>query len=110
MSLFIGEAAKSIGVSPATLKRWFRNAKSPPTSRACAPTPISERPLRRSQEPRPQAHAETGPMPTHSSTPAIARPTSSHARLPHFSNSLPIPVTLVSEETAAASLARAIWS
>lgn len=27
MSLFIGEAAKSIGVSPATLKRWFRNAK-----------------------------------------------------------------------------------
>lgn len=27
MNLFIGEAARSIGVSPATLKRWFRNAK-----------------------------------------------------------------------------------
>ena len=27
MSLYIGEAAKAIGVSPATLKRWFRSAK-----------------------------------------------------------------------------------
>ena len=27
MSLYIDEAAKAIGVSPATLKRWFRNAK-----------------------------------------------------------------------------------
>ena len=27
MALFIGEAAREIGVSPATLKRWFRQAK-----------------------------------------------------------------------------------
>ncbi|NQT52884.1 MerR family transcriptional regulator [bacterium] len=27
MSLYIGEAAKVIGVSTATLKRWFRSAK-----------------------------------------------------------------------------------
>jgi DNA-binding transcriptional MerR regulator len=27
MSLHIHEAAKAIGVSPATLKRWFRSAK-----------------------------------------------------------------------------------
>lgn len=27
MSLYIGEAAKAIGVSSATLKRWFRSAK-----------------------------------------------------------------------------------
>jgi len=27
MSLYIGEAAKAIGVSTATLKRWFRSAK-----------------------------------------------------------------------------------
>ena len=27
MSLYIGDAAKKIGVSTATLKRWFRSAK-----------------------------------------------------------------------------------
>lgn len=27
MSIFISEAAEAIGVSPATLKRWFRSAK-----------------------------------------------------------------------------------
>ncbi|MFW6161400.1 MAG: MerR family transcriptional regulator [Planctomycetota bacterium] len=27
MSLFISEAAREIGVSPATLKRWFRSEK-----------------------------------------------------------------------------------
>ena len=27
MGLYIGDAAKAIGVSPATLKRWFRSAK-----------------------------------------------------------------------------------
>jgi len=27
MALFIKEAAKAVGVSPATLKRWFRSAK-----------------------------------------------------------------------------------
>lgn len=27
MSLYIGEAAKAIGVSAATLKRWFRSRK-----------------------------------------------------------------------------------
>lgn len=27
MAVFIGEAARAIGVSPATLKRWFRAAR-----------------------------------------------------------------------------------
>jgi predicted site-specific integrase-resolvase len=27
MAIFISDAAKAIGVSPATLKRWFRSAK-----------------------------------------------------------------------------------
>lgn len=27
MALFITDAARSVGVSPATLKRWFRSAK-----------------------------------------------------------------------------------
>jgi len=27
MAIFIAEAARTVGVSPATLKRWFRSAK-----------------------------------------------------------------------------------
>ena len=33
MSLYIGDAAKAIGVSSATLKRWFRSAKVRDVSR-----------------------------------------------------------------------------
>lgn len=33
MSLYIGEAAKAIGVSAATLKRWFRSRKAADVAR-----------------------------------------------------------------------------
>ena len=33
MAIFIHDAARAIGVSPATLKRWFRSAKVPDVAR-----------------------------------------------------------------------------